>query len=103
MVSDKIVHRNKRKGRFVSVGPRICPVSRGIGIVVRCGACCSWSGNDLRARIMSDGWQITQAVGGSWYVTNWVGVVDRATLIAGRDRENRSLAAAGRLAYQSLP
>ena len=60
---------------------------------------------------MNDGWQVAQTIGEHRYVTNLIGVVDRAIWMTGRDRETipvmivvgRSVTAAGRVAHQSLP
>lgn len=84
-MSDKVIHRNKRRGRFVAIGPWNRPVSCGIRIMIRDRACWSRPGG-LWFWIVDDGREVTKTIGESWQEASRRSVVVSAC-IAERDRE----------------
>lgn len=97
MVGYEVVHRNERRGRFISIRPWDRPMSGRIGVMI--GRWARWSDFDYdwRNGIVGDGWQVGQLVSGPRGVPRprgWVFTEGRISVvvptppwITGRDRE----------------
>lgn len=96
MVGYEVVHRDKRGGRFVSVGPRDRPMCGRKGVMIGRWARLSDFDDDWRAGVVGDGWQVGQLV--SWprdvprprgwvFTEGRISVVVPTPWITGRDRE----------------